>query len=209
MDSSSLLWEYENPNIPVNLKRKIEEIGHGSIVSMLSALSMFGRDLFSRSIRVIEFDDYKIFFEKIFLVKNVSVHVIAITDKNEKKTKLLRTLNAFFKIHSSAFLQNRNDLRDMSYERLSNTLHQSFTDIYNKLSITSFKRVSQIWKKILFPTASIISVAMLILSLYVLTQLSVSSLLLLIMLLYLGLLLMRLFLKRGKRKPGRYYRCLS
>lgn len=141
--NGNLLWNYAHPALPSFLKKNIEKIGHNMIISMLSAFSAFGAELFQKTVNLIEFEEYRVYFEKIPIRGKTYVLSVAITDKNEPREKVRRILKRFIQINEKYFSESYDEsyLMDMDVsKRLSENFSMKFRDLCNNSIIFLLKR---------------------------------------------------------------------
>ena len=209
LDDGSMVWEYTHPALPRELKESVDRVGHDSIISMLSAFSMFGKEIFQNNIRSIRYDDYQIFFEKLSISKDKSLLAIVITDINEKRQKILKVLNRFLRINNALLLRSSgNAVRDASYENISKILQDSFSTMYYHASIGSFRSIARRYGKLILYSLVLLALAIVSISIsylnYNITLLTLSlSVILLVPVL-------NIVLKRtlGKKRK-KYYRLVT
>jgi len=209
LDDGSMVWEYTHPALPRELKESVDRVGHDSIISMLSAFSMFGKEIFQNNVRSIRYDDYQIFFEKLSISKDKSLLAIVITDINEKRQKILKVMNRFLRINNALLLRSsENAVRDESYENDSKILHDSFSTLYYHASIGSFKRIARRYGKLILYSLILLALAIVGISVsYLNYNITLLTLLLSIIL---PVPVLNMVLKRTLRKKRKkYYRLVT
>jgi len=201
------IWHYLNPKIPPLLYGRLDTIGFDSLVSMLSAFSMLGAELFKEPLTSIEYNTFKISYYRVPIDNNERILSVIVTDKNEDLNKIKNLIEKLVKMHSNLIRKRKVTTFDKeSYDNETKILLESFKLLQEKTTIGRFRKFIYRYRTTIFSSLTAFMIAIAALSIYYqgLSIIVLSTSIALIVLIQLANILLKKGIKRGK-----YYRLVS
>lgn len=135
------IWHYLNPRIPLQLSNRLNTIGFDSLVSMLSAFSMLGAELFREPLTSIEYNTFQITYYRIRLDKDDKILGVIMTDRNEDLGKLKRMIEKVVEMNYNLIKKRSSGAIDEeTHSNEPEVILESFKLLQEKSRISSIKR---------------------------------------------------------------------
>ncbi len=201
------IWHYLNPKIPPQLYGRLDTVGFDSLISMLSAFSMLGAELFKEPLTSIEYNTFRISYYRIPIDEGDRILSVVVTDKNEDINRVKKLIEKLVNMHSNLIRKRKTTtLNKTVYDNDTKVFLESFRILQEKTGLSYFKRILYKYRSLIFSSITFFVLAIALLNTYY------KGLSLIVLSLAGGLIvaiqLVNLLLKKVIRR-GRYYRLVS
>lgn len=164
-DEYNKIWHYLNPKIPPQLYGRLDTVGFDSLISMLSAFSMLGAELFKEPLTSIEYNTFKISYYRMSIDSGEKILSVIVTDRNEDLNRVRHVLEKLIKMHANIIKKRRSTINHEGYDE-TEMLLESFKLLQGKSALNSMKRFLYRYRAVIISSATAFIAAIALLNFY-------------------------------------------